>query len=229
MAFAYLACGLIVLAVHIADIPAAIGLVVESAFSPVAVQGGFAGATVAMAIQFGVARGVFSNEAGLGSAPIAHASAATNSPVRQGSIAMLGTFIDTIIICSITGLAIIVTGVWSGEAAGAAMSQAAFAEVIPYGDKIVSVALAVFAFTTILGWSHYGERCVEYLFGMKSNMVFRVVWTAAVAIGPLVGLGLLWTVADILNAMMALPNLIALIMLSGVVAKLTKEYFAAKS
>lgn len=227
MGVTYLLAGLWVLGAHIADIPAAIGLVVHSAFNPVAAQGGFAGAAVAMAIRFGVARGVFSNEAGLGSAPIAHAAAKTDSPVRQGVIAMLGTFIDTLIVCSVTGLAIIVTGTWTGKAEGVAMSQAAFASVIPHGDIVISISLVFFAFTTILGWSYYGERCAQFLFGARVEMPFRVLWVLMVPVGAcLVGLDMVWTVADTLNGFMALPNLIALLLLSGVVARLTREYFS---
>lgn len=227
MAFSYLLAGLIVLGANLSEIPAAIALVFESAFSPVAAQGGFAGAAVALAIEKGIARGVFSNEAGLGSAPIAHAAAATDSPVRQGTVAMLGTFIDTLIICSITGLAIIVSGAWTGEAEGAAMSQEAFGSVLPYGDKIVSVSLVVFAFTTIIGWSYYGERCVEYLFGCKAIKVFRYAWVLAIPCGVMLDLKVVWVIADILNGLMALPNLIALLALSGVVAKLTRDFYTS--
>jgi len=227
MAITYLIAGLIVLGFHAPDVPAAIALVVKSAFSPVAAQGGFAGAAIVLAIRMGVARGVFSNEAGLGSAPIAHAAAATNSPVRQGTVAMLGTFIDTIIICSVTGLAIVVTGVWTGEGQGAAMSQAAFSSVIPHGDKVVSVSLVIFAFTTILGWSYYGERCVEFLFGKGVVFPFRVLWVLAIGAGVGVSLKTVWLIADILNGLMAIPNLIALLLLSGVIAKLTREYFSS--
>ncbi|MDO6424266.1 alanine/glycine:cation symporter family protein [Saccharophagus degradans] len=227
MALSYLVAGVIVLGANFAEIPAAIALVFKSAFSPVAAQGGFAGAAVALAIEKGIARGVFSNEAGLGSAPIAHAAAATDSPVRQGTIAMLGTFIDTLIVCSITGLAIIVSGVWTGTEQGAAMSQAAFNSVLPYGDKIVSVALVLFAFTTIIGWSYYGERCVEYLFGRGAIRVFRYAWVVAIPVGVMLKLEVVWIIADILNGLMALPNLVALLLLSGVVAKLTREFYAS--
>lgn len=227
MAIAYLIAGLWVLATHVSELPAAVALVFESAFNPTAATGGFAGATIMMAIRFGVARGVFSNEAGLGSAPIAHAAAKTDNPVRQGVIAMLGTFIDTLIICSITGLAIIVTGVWSGNAQGAAMTQAAFGSAIPYGETIITVGIIFFAFTTILGWSYYGERCAQYLFGTAIEKPFRIAWILMLPVGACVtGLDLLWAVADTLNGFMAIPNLIALLLLSGVVAKLTKEYFA---
>jgi AGCS family alanine or glycine:cation symporter len=225
MAIAYLAVGLIVIFAHVSELPAAFVLIVKSAFTPVAAQGGFAGAAVGMAIQMGISRGVFSNEAGLGSAPIAHAAAATNSPVRQGTIAMLGTLIDTLVICSITGLAIVVTGAWTGDVQGAVMSHAAFESIIPQGDKVVSVALAVFAFTTLLGWSYYGERCTEFLLGSWSQVPFRVLWIIAIPFGALGSLDLVWKLASILNGLMAIPNLIALLALSGVVAKLTRDYF----
>ncbi|MFL0796584.1 MAG: sodium:alanine symporter family protein [Cellvibrionaceae bacterium] len=223
----YLVAGGAVILVNIDAIPAAFGLIIDSAFTPVSAAGGFAGATVMLAIRMGVARGIFSNEAGLGSAPIAHAAAETDSPVRQGTVAMLGTFIDTIILCSITGLAIVSTGVWMGEAQGAAMSSAAFASVLPHGDKVVSVCLALFAFTTILGWSYYGERCAQYLFGTKIIIPFRVCWVAAVFIGAFLELDTVWLLADTLNAMMAIPNLIALWLLCPVVVMLTKLYFSA--
>ena len=224
MAFAYLFAGLIVLVTHFSQIPAAIVLIVKSAFTPVAATGGFAGATIMLAIQWGVARGIFSNEAGLGSAPIAHAAAKTNDPVRQGKIAMLGTFIDTIIVCSITGLAIVLTGAWTSGAEGAALTITAFDRALPdTGGVIVSIAQAVFAFTTILGWSVYGERCVEYLFGIRSVIIFRIMWILAVPIGAMGELKFVWLLADTLNALMALPNLIALLLLSPVIFKLTVE------
>lgn len=224
MAVVYILAGIVVLITHFSQIPQAFMLIVKSAFTPVAATGGFLGATVMIAVQSGVARGIFSNEAGLGSAPIAHAAARTNNPVRQGKIAMLGTFIDTIIICSITGLAIILTGVWSSGVQGAALTIAAFDQSLPdIGGIIVSLAQAVFAFTTILGWSVYGERCVEYLFGLRSVIVFRVLWILAVPIGVMVELDFIWLLAGILNALMALPNLIALLLLSPVVFKLTRK------
>lgn len=225
MAISYLILGLTVLLFHATAIPEAIVLVVSSAFTGTAAQGGFAGAAVMLALQMGVARGVFSNEAGLGSAPIAHAAAATNSAVRQGTVAMLGTFIDTLIICSITGLAIVVTGSWLSGEQGAAMSQLAFKSVLPYGDVIVSFALVVFAFTTILGWSYYGERCVEFLFGKVSIIPFRLLWVIALPFGILFSLKTVWLLADIMNGLMAIPNLIALLLLSGVIARLTRDYY----
>ncbi len=225
MAFFYLLFGLVVILANLTKLPEAFILVVSHAFTPSAAEGGFAGATVAMAIQYGVARGVFSNEAGLGSAPIAHAAAATDNPVRQGTVAMLGTFIDTIIVCSITGFAILVTGVWSSGLQGVALSQAAFSNVLPFGDVIVSLSLVVFAITTIIGWSYYSERCIEFLLGGKAVFPFRVLWVIAVPIGALVGLKAVWLIADIMNGLMAIPNLIALLLLSGVIAKLTKEFY----
>ena len=226
MTLFYITAGLAVLVVYADQIPAAFELIIHSAFNPVAAQGGFAGAAVWAAIRFGVARGVFSNEAGLGSAPIAHAAAQTNDPVKQGLVAMLGTFIDTIIVCSITGLAIIVSGAWTSGENGAALTSFAFSHAIPMGNYIVAVALAVFAFTTILGWSFYSEKCVQYLFGDKAVKPFRLIWTLVVPIGAVSSLEFIWLLADTLNAMMAIPNLIALALLSPVVFGLTREYFA---
>jgi len=227
MATAYVVGGLITLLANASDIPAAIAFIVGDAFTPSAATGGFAGATVWAAIRFGVARGVFSNEAGLGSAPIAHAAAKTDNPVRQGSIAMLGTFIDTLIVCSITGLVIVVTGAWTSGETGAALSSLAFHRGIgELGHYIVSFGLVLFAFTTILGWSVYGERCTEYLFGVKAIVPFRVLWVIVVPTGAMTDLDFVWLVADTLNALMAIPNLVALLLLSPVVFQVTKEYFA---
>ncbi len=227
MAITYVLAGLVVIILNIGEVPGAVALILESAFNPVAATGGFAGAAVWAAIRFGVARGVFSNEAGLGSAPIAHAAAKTDSPVRQGTVAMLGTFLDTIIVCSITGLVIIITGAWTGGETGASLSAAAFETALPgYGGYIVTIGLALFAFTTLLGWSFYGEKCVEFLFGVRSITPFRILWIIAVPIGAIAKLDFIWLVADTLNALMALPNLIALLLLSPVVFKLTRDYFA---
>ncbi|WP_298451079.1 sodium:alanine symporter family protein [uncultured Marinobacter sp.] len=230
MALSYLVAGLIVLGINFSEIPAAFALIFEHAFSPIAAEGGFAGAAVWAAIRFGVARGVFSNEAGLGSAPIAHAAAQTKNPINQGMVAMLGTFIDTIIICTITGLVIITSGTWISGESGAELTSMAFAQALPgVGDYVVALALAIFAFTTLLGWSFYGERSVEFLFGVKAIVPYRVAWVLAIPLGATVNLGLVWLVADTLNAMMALPNLIALLLLSPVVFKLTKEHFERKT
>ncbi|PTA51457.1 sodium:alanine symporter family protein [Shewanella morhuae] len=228
MTIFYITAGLGVLIVHIQDVPAAFSLIIHSAFNPVAAQGGFAGAAVWAAIRFGVARGVFSNEAGLGSAPIAHAAAQTNNPVAQGLVAMLGTFIDTIVVCSITGLAIVVSGSWTSGENGAALTSYAFAHALPMGNYIVAIALSIFAFTTIIGWSFYSEKCVQYLFGIKAVKPFRLLWTIAVPLGAVSSLDFVWLLADTLNAMMAIPNLIALALLSPVVFGLTREYFIKK-
>lgn len=230
MATAYLVAGLVVLAINADQIPAALSLVFTHAFTPTAATGGFAGAAVWAAIRFGVARGVFSNEAGLGSAPIAHAAAKTNDPVRQGLIAMLGTFLDTIIVCSITGLVIITSGAWTSGATGAALTSAAFAEALPgVGNYVVAISLAIFAFTTILGWSFYGERCVVFLMGPRAVKAYRFLWIVAVPVGATVSLDFIWLVADTMNAMMAIPNLIALALLSPVVFRLVREYFGKQS
>ncbi len=227
MAIAYLAGGLLVLAVNITDIPQAIQQIVIQAFTPTAAVGGFAGAGIMLAIQMGVARGIFSNEAGLGSAPMAHAAARTNDPIAQGTVGMLGTFIDTLIICSITGLVIMVSGAWSSGETGASLSATAFDAGLPgVGGYIVGLGLTLFAFTTVLGWSVYGERCIEYLFGVRAIIPFRLLWVAAIPVGAIVKLDFVWLVADTLNALMAIPNLIALLLLSPVVFRLTRERFA---
>jgi len=226
MAVSYVLIGLIVLAINANQIPEAVSMVFSYAFSPAAAEGGFAGAAVWAAIRFGVARGIFSNEAGLGSAPIAHAAAQTKNPVKQGMVAMLGTFIDTIIVCSITGLVIITSGAWTSGETGAALTSLAFETGLPgFGNYVVAIALAIFAFTTIIGWSFYGERCIEFLFGVKAILPYRVLWIVAIPVGATINLGFIWLVADTLNAMMALPNLIALLLLSPVVFKLTREHF----
>ncbi|MFT6635398.1 alanine/glycine:cation symporter family protein [Alcanivorax sp.] len=227
MALAYLLAGLVVLADHASAIPDALALCFEGAFSGTAAAGGFAGALVKEAIRFGMARGIFSNEAGLGSAPIAHASANTDHPARQGSIAMLGTFIDTIIVCSVTGLAIVSTGVWDSGVKGAPLSAMAFSSTFGgVGNIIVACSLAVFAFTTLLGWSLYSERCTQFLFGNKAVMPFRIIWVLAVPLGAIVSLNFVWALADIMNILMAVPNLIALLLLSPIVVRLSREFFA---
>lgn len=225
MTVIYILATAIILLIHIADIPAALALIVDSAFNGMAATGGFAGATVMVALRMGISRGIFSNESGLGSAPIAHAAAETNSPVRQGTIAMLGTFIDTLIICTMTGLVLIVSGVWSSELEGAAMTLQVFDSSLPFGGNILSICIALFAFTTMLGWSYYGERCAQFLLGPKVVMPFRVLWVVGVFVGTQMSLGLVWKMSDALNGMMAIPNLLALLLLSPVVFKLTKQYF----
>ncbi|WP_195576296.1 alanine/glycine:cation symporter family protein [Paenibacillus sp. 1001270B_150601_E10] len=224
MALLYIGCSLAVLIVFRDQIPHALSLVISSAFTSTAAQGGFLGATVMLAIRSGIARGVFSNESGLGSAPIAAAAAKTKWPAEQGLVSMTGTFFDTIIICSLTGLTLIVTGAWSGSLSGAAMTQAAFDAAIPYGSLMLTICLILFAFTTILGWNYYGERCLEYLFGVKAIMPYRILFLAFIAVGAFLKLEVIWILSDIVNGLMALPNLIALIGLSGVVVAETKRY-----
>ena len=226
MAALYILASIVVLAINANAMPAAFGLIFTHAFSPAAATGGFAGAAVWAAIRFGVARGVFSNEAGLGSAPIAHAAAKTKGPVSQGLVAMLGTFIDTLIVCTFTALAILSTGVWTSGATGAALTSAAFEAALPgFGGVIIAVSLAIFAFTTIIGWSYYSERSLQYLFGTSIIMPFRAVWSLAAIVGATVKLGFIWLLADTLNAMMAIPNLVALVVLSPIVFAVTKEFF----
>ncbi|KRP19437.1 MAG: sodium:alanine symporter [SAR92 bacterium BACL16 MAG-120619-bin48] len=226
MTIIYIGSTLTILFMNAAELPAAVVLIVDSAFNGTAATGGFAGAAVMLALRMGVARGIFSNEAGLGSAPIAHAAAATNSPVRQGTIAMLGTFIDTLVICTMTGLVLVVTGVWSGEPQGAAMTLSAFKAQLPFGEVILSVCIVLFAFSTMLGWSYYGERCAEFLAGPRIILPFRVLWIIGIFVGTQMSLDLVWKMSDALNGLMAIPNLIALVLLAPVVFRLTREYFA---
>lgn len=229
MTIIYLLSTLIILLLNLTEIPSAIVFIVDSAFNGTAATGGFAGATVMLALRMGVSRGIFSNESGLGSAPIAHAAAETNSPVRQGTIAMLGTFIDTLIICTMTGLVLVVTDVWNSELQGAAMTLQVFDTSLPFGGDILSLCIALFAFTTMLGWSYYGERCAQFLLGPSVVIPFRVLWVIGIFLGTQMSLGLVWKMSDALNGMMAIPNLIALLLLSPVVFKLTKQYYQQPS
>lgn len=230
MAILYIVATLAVIFVYSDQIIPSLELVFKSAFTKSAAIGGFAGATVKEAIQRGIARGVFSNESGLGSAPIAAAAAKTNEPVEQGLISMTGTFIDTIIICTLTGLSILVTGKWTIEGLeGAPLTQAAFGSIFGTpGELAITICLVLFAFTTILGWSYYGERCFEFLFGVKHLKVYRIIFITMVALGGFLKLELIWVIADIVNGLMALPNLIALLVLSPVIIKETKKYFHKK-
>lgn len=225
----YVGASLVIILINIAEVPAAIGLIFKYAFEPAAAAGGFAGAAVAAAIRFGVARGVFSNEAGLGSAAIAHAAAKTDNPVRQGIIAMLGTFIDTIIVCTMTALVILTSGAWTSGLNGAVLTSSAFASSITGGSYIVTIALAVFAFTTILGWSYYGERCWQYLFKAKTVIIYRVLWVLAVLSFANFKVDFVWNLADTLNGLMAVPNLVGLLLLAPMVFKVTSDYFADKN
>ncbi|MGB6187296.1 MAG: sodium:alanine symporter family protein [Aeromonas molluscorum] len=228
MALFYIAACLGVLVNNVGALSEAVALVISSAFSGHAATGGFVGASIMLAIQSGVARGVFSNESGLGSAPIAAAAAKTNSCVEQGLVSMTGTFFDTIIICTMTGLTLVVTGVWSGDLSGAAMTSAAFAQGLDthIGQYLVSIGLLFFAFTTILGWNYYGERCTQYLFGTRAIKPYRLIYLGLVAGGAFLHLDMIWLLADIVNGLMAVPNLIGLIGLRHVVIAETKAYFA---
>lgn len=222
----YVASSILILGLNIEALPSTIILVVKSAFTPTAATGGFLGASVMLAIRSGVARGVFSNESGLGSAPIATAAAKTNSCVKQGLISMTGTFFDTIIVCTMTGLILIMTGQWQGDYAGASMTSMAFKQGLGgWGSYIVTIGLIFFAFTTILGWNYYGERCTEYLFGVKGIQPYRYIFIVLVSVGAFLKLDLIWILADIVNGLMALPNLIALIGLRHVINNETKIYF----
>lgn len=221
----YVVAGLVVIALNIAKVPEAIALIFYHAFNPAAAAGGFAGAAVAAAIRFGVARGVFSNESGLGSAAIAHAAAKTNNPVRQGLIAMLGTFIDTLIVCTITALCIITSGEWLSGANGAVLTSNAFGATFTGGNYVVTVALVVFAFTTILGWSYYGERCWQFLFKEKSVMIYRVLWVLAALWFANQKVDFVWNLSDTLNGLMAVPNLVGLLLLAPMIFKVTRDYF----
>lgn len=227
MAAFYILGGLTIIIINAAHIPEAFRLIFSTAFTGTAAVGGFTGSTLKLAMTRGVSRGVFTNEAGLGSAPIAHAAATTDHPVRQGLWGVFEVFVDTIVICSITALAILTTGVWTSGSTGAALTTEAFRHGLPgnWGGYIVSIGILLFAFSTILGWEYYGERCAEYLFGPKVNMIYRILWIPFIVVGAVGGLELLWNLADTLNGLMAIPNLIGLVALSGVVIKLTKEYF----
>lgn len=231
MAAAYIIATLIVIFMHYNHIIPAIEQVFSGAFTGTAAVGGFAGAVVKEAIQNGIARGVFSNESGLGSAPIAAAAAKTHEPAEQGLISMTGTFIDTLVICTLTGLSILVTGKWTIKGLeGAPLTQSAFATVFGnIGVLVLTLCLVLFAFTTILGWSYYGERCFEFLFGVKHINIYRSIFIIMVALGGFLELDLIWTIADIVNGLMAIPNLIALLALSPIIIAETRNYFKRKN
>lgn len=231
MAAAYIIATLIVIFMHYNHIIPAIEQVFSGAFTGTAAVGGFAGAVVKEAIQNGIARGVFSNESGLGSAPIAAAAAKTHEPTEQGLISMTGTFIDTLVICTLTGLSILVTGKWTVKGLeGAPLTQSAFATVFGnIGVLVLTLCLVLFAFTTILGWSYYGERCFEFLFGVKHINIYRSIFIIMVALGGFLELDLIWTIADIVNGLMAIPNLIALLALSPIIIAETRNYFKRKN
>lgn len=234
MAVLYVSLGLIIVVTNITKVPGALVTIVKSAFSGSALAGGAVG-SMFVAMQKGVARGIFSNESGLGSAPIAAAAAMTKEPVRQGLVSMTGTFIDTIVICTMTGLSIVISGAWMNpELEGVEITMAAFQQGLPFPPFVATFSLMLclvfFAFTTILGWDYYGERCVEYLFNRNKKVVkgYRWLYILAVFIGPYMTVAVVWNIADIFNALMAFPNLIALLALSGVVVKETKKFFGSE-
>ena len=228
MSLFYIVCAVAVLVINAKEILPAFGLIFSSAFQPSAAFGGFLGAGVMKAIQLGMARGIFSNEAGLGSAPIAHAAADTEHPVQQGLWGVFEVFADTIVVCTCTALVLLTSGQWASGLEGADMTMAAFAQALPgVGNIMVAVALFFFAFSTMLGWSYYGEKCFEYLFGEKRVMLYRLFFVLVAVVGTVTELKVVWDISDTLNGLMAIPNLIGLLGLSGVVFKLTKEYFAA--
>lgn len=229
MAVAYVIASILILAMNVEKIPTTLALIIEAAFNPQSALGGIAGFTVMQAIQAGVARGIFSNESGLGSAPIAAAAAQTKEPVRQGLISMTGTFLDTIIVCTMTGLVIVMTGAWQGDVKGAEITNLAFNQGMfsSLGAVIVTIGLIFFAFTTILGWCYYGERCFVYLGGGKTKGIkfYRIAFILLVGAAPFIELHTIWTLADIMNGLMAFPNLIALIALRHIVINETLDYF----
>ena len=229
MAVGYIILGLLIMALHYDKVIPAFLSIFQHAFAPAPAVGGFTGATIMMAMRYGMARGLFSNEAGLGSGPIAHATAITNNPVRQGFLGMIDPFIDTILVCSMTAIVILIAGDWTAldRNSAAVMTSHAFGRVLPgMGQYFVAVALVLFAFTTILGWCVYGERCAVYIFGHKALKPFRFVFTLVVPLGALLELSFVWDLSDLFNGLMALPNLVALLLLSPVVFRMTREYFA---
>ncbi len=226
MSIAYVIGALIILIANYEKVPGAFALIFNSAFSVKAASGGFLGATLLHIIREGVARGLFSNESGLGSAPIAHAAAKTKEPVREGLVAMVGPFVDTLIICTMTALVIIATGVWDSGLTSSPLTSLAFQTGLAGGEWIVTFGLVFFAFSTMISWSYYGDRCAEYLFGKKAVMAYRWVFVLVIPLGAYTEIGLIWLLSDIFNAMMAFPNLIGIIGLSPVVYKLSKEYFS---
>jgi AGCS family alanine or glycine:cation symporter len=225
MALAYIVGCLVLLAIGWRTLPATVMLIVRSAFTGQAAVGGFLGASVLAAMRFGIARGLFSNESGLGSAPILAAAAQTTNPVRQALVSCTGTFWDTVVICLMTGLVLVNSGDWtSGTVQGASLTKAAFSDIPVIGPTVLTIGLLTFVFSTILGWCYYGEKAVEYLLGLHAVKIYRVLWTAAVLVGSVLTLPIVWSLADIANALMALPNLVALLALSGVIVAETREH-----
>jgi AGCS family alanine or glycine:cation symporter len=227
MALLYLLGGLFILVRFASELPSALALVFSSAFSGTAATGGFAGAGVMLALRYGIARGLFSNEAGLGSAPMVHAAARTDHPVRQGLYGIFEVFVDTILVCTMTGLVILVTGVWSSGATGAVLAGQAFSMGLPgtWGNIVVTTSLVLFAFSTVIGWSYYGETGVVYLLGRSATMPYRLLWLVFIYLGAVGSLHLIWDVADTLNGLMAVPNLVAVLGSIGLLRRLIREFF----
>lgn len=226
MIVGYVAAALLVLALNASEIPQALSLIFYHAFNPIAAGGGFAGAAVAAAIRYGVARGVFSNESGLGSAPIAAAAARTSDPVKQALVSMTQTFIDTLVVCSMTALVILTATPWTEGVGAAQLTSQSFAETLGApGELLVAVATALFAYSTLLGWSYYGEKAIEYLAGTRAIRIYRVVFVSVVIVGAMMKLEFVWNFSDLMNGMMAIPNLIALLMLSKIIKQETDRYF----
>jgi AGCS family alanine or glycine:cation symporter len=227
MSLLYLTGGLVVLVVHAGEIPRALQLVVDGAISGTAAAGGFAGGTVALALRYGIARGLFSNEAGLGSAPMVHAAASTDHPVRQGMYGIFEVFVDTLLICTTTGMVILVTGAWETGETGAALTGRAFETGLPgvWGDVLVTTGLVLFAFSTIVGWSYYGETGIVYLFGSRAAVPYRVAWLVFIYLGAVGSLHLVWDIADTLNGLMAIPNLVSVLISIPLLRRLQREFF----
>ena len=226
MIVGYVGASLTVLALNITEIPHAFGLIFLHAFSPAAATGGFAGASIAAAMRFGIARGVFSNESGLGSAPIAAAAARTHDPVKQALVSMTQTFIDTLVVCTMTALVILTANSWTQGVSAGQLTSASFAETLGgAGELIVALATALFAYSTLIGWNYYGEKAIEYLFGSRSIRIYRIAFIATVIVGAMMNLEFVWNFSDLMNGMMAIPNLIGLLILSKVVKKETDRYF----
>lgn len=229
MIVVYVGCSLFVLALNASEIPHAFSLIFYHAFHPAAATGGFVGATIAAAMRYGIARGVFSNESGMGSAPIAAAAARTNDPVKQALVSMTQTFIDTLVVCSMTALVILTASSWTQGIGAAELTSASMAETLgPIGNVLVAVSIALFAYSTVIGWNYYGEKAIEFLFGPRAINIYRVVFTVAVMIGAVTSLEFVWNFSDLMNGMMAIPNLIGLILLSKIIKQETDRYFSSK-
>ena len=229
MILGYVSTSLVTLALNAAEIPAALGLIFYHAFNPAAATGGFAGATIAAAMRFGIARGVFSNESGLGSAPIAAAAARTSDPVKQALVSMTQTFIDTLVVCTMTALVILTATSWTQGVGAGQLTSASMAETLgSAGEVLVALSTALFAYSTLIGWNYYGEKAIEYLFGSRSIRIYRIFFIAAVIVGATTSLEFVWNFSDLMNGMMAIPNLIGLLLLSRIIKEETERYFNGK-